>query len=196
MPPELPAWTLLVGTGAIRHQHSKPGIAAEHMQAACFLARLGMTLRWNAYAFSRWPQLGDMEPAELRVCVGALLAAFGGGLSAAELRRRLRACPELLMLSPEEIAAVEACLVSLGLADVEMAAVLAAEPKILTASAEETRDIVSELRSHYQLSPAQLRAAIIEMPRLLSPAFMAAGFSAKVMKQVEDVIAKQHQQSS
>ncbi len=77
-----------------------------------------------------------------------------------------------------------------------MAAVLAAEPKILTASAEETHEIISELRSHYQLSPEQLRAAIIEMPRLLSPAFMAAGFSAKVMKQVEDVIAKQHQQSS
>lgn len=196
MLPEKPPRTLLVGTGANRHQHSKPGIAAEHMQAACFLARLGMTLRWTAYAFSRWPQLGDMEPAELRACVGALLAAFGGGLSAAELRRRLRACPDLLVLSPEEIAAVQVCLASLGLADVDIAAVRAAEPKILMASAEEMREIVSDLRSHYQLSPEQLRAAIIQMLRLLSPAFMAAGFSAKVVKQLEDVMAKQHQQSS
>lgn len=74
--------------------------------------------------------------------------------------------------------------------------VLAAEPTILTASAQEMRKIVSELRSHYKLSPEQLRAAIIEMPRMLRPTFMAAGFSAKVMKQLEDVVAKQHQQSS
>ena len=110
---------LVVGAGAGWHQHSKPGIAAEHLQAAQVFGQLGMTSRWTAYAFRRWPQLGDMEPAELQACVDALLAAFGGRWSAVELRKRLYAWPEVLMLSPKQIAAGQAWLASLGLAKVD-----------------------------------------------------------------------------
>jgi hypothetical protein len=169
-----------------------PAIAAKHQQAAGFLQGLGLGPSRVAWALSRWPQLGVLEPGELRARVDAAAAAFGGGLSAAALLRRLRAAPKVLTLAPGDIAAAHARLAVLGLTSDEAAGVLAAQPALLLASASKLRSTAENLQLSYELSPQQLRALIILFPLCLRRSCgmtMAPGSR----RSLRELVAKQFQ---
>jgi mTERF len=177
-------------------QDQKPGIAADHLRAADVLDRFGMSMKWVAWAFKRMPQLGALDPAELQARIDAVAAAFGGGLPDAKLQSLLYRVPSVLTMAAGSVAASHAWLVSLGLTRDEASHVLVAEPEILLASTKKLRNIAYQLCSHYNLSPKELRAIVMSMPRSVNPRFMAAGFKSAVLQQLEHVIANQRMQSS
>lgn len=155
-------------TAVVSRQRQTPGEADRRQAAADFLVGIGLTQSRAAWALRRWSQLGDLTPAELQACVSAIAAAFGGGLSAAALARRLHAEPKLLTRTPDSIAASHGRLAVIGLTSKEAAKVLAVQTALLLASAKQLHSTTCSLCSHFDLSPEQLHTVITGHPPCLT----------------------------